>query len=50
MGLPDLGRFSDPSILILASLAGGKSMAMPLWKILLVFAWERRPCMELSRD
>jgi len=24
MGLPDLGRFSDPSILILASLAGGK--------------------------
>ena len=24
MGMPDLGRFSDPSILILASLAGGK--------------------------
>jgi DNA-binding PadR family transcriptional regulator len=24
MGLSDLGRFSDPSILILASLAGGK--------------------------
>ena len=24
MGTPDLGRFSDPSILILASLAGGK--------------------------
>jgi DNA-binding PadR family transcriptional regulator len=24
MGQPDLGRFSDPSILILASLAGGK--------------------------
>ncbi len=24
MGAPDLGRFSDPSILILASLAGGK--------------------------
>ncbi|GCE06170.1 PadR family transcriptional regulator [Dictyobacter aurantiacus] len=23
MGLPDLGRFSDPSILILSSLAGG---------------------------
>lgn len=24
MSVPDLGRFSDPSILILASLAGGK--------------------------
>ncbi len=24
MGMPDLGRFSDPSILILTSLAGGK--------------------------
>ena len=24
MGMPDLGRFSDPSMLILASLAGGK--------------------------
>lgn len=24
MGMPDLGRFSDPSIMILASLAGGK--------------------------
>ena len=24
MGMPDLGRFSDPSILILASLADGK--------------------------
>lgn len=24
MGIPDSGRFSDPSILILASLAGGK--------------------------
>ena len=24
MGMPDLGRFSEPSVLILASLAGGK--------------------------
>ncbi|QBD76727.1 PadR family transcriptional regulator [Ktedonosporobacter rubrisoli] len=24
MGMPDLGRFSEPSMLILASLAGGK--------------------------
>jgi DNA-binding PadR family transcriptional regulator len=41
MGVPDLGRFSDPSLLILASLAGGKKHGYAIMEDIETFAHVR---------